>query len=63
MAKSITALRGVDAPCPCMMQQGVGDDTAPPMDASKVALWVLSLGAVGYIFWATLQPPKRKRAA
>ncbi len=56
----IIALRGTDCGC------GMGDDSpvvvpSPPMSPLTSLLWVVSLSTVGYIFWATLQPPKRKR--
>ena len=66
----IVALRGYDggaAGCGC---SGMGADstapaiaTDPKMSTSTMLLWIASIGTIGYIFWATLQPPKRKRAA
>ncbi len=42
--------------------RGVGDDSvSAPMSPLTLTLWAASLGTVAYIFWATLQP-KRKRA-
>lgn len=58
----IVALRGTDCGC------GMGDDAAPappmsaPMTGAQSLLWVLSLSTVGYIFWRTLQSPKRRRS-
>lgn len=34
--------------------------TVPPMSAGTKIMWVLSLSAIGYIFWATLQPKSRR---
>jgi len=61
----IVALRGVDggAGCGC---SGMGADTAvpspiiTPMPTGTKVFWALAIGAVGLIFWATLQPPKRR---
>jgi len=59
----IVALRGYD---------GYGDAAAlpapplppappsPPMTPATKLIWVLSLSAIGYIFWATLQPKSRR---
>jgi hypothetical protein len=47
--------------------RGLGDEASQPPKASLSAptalLWALSLGTVGYIFWATLQPKKRRKAS
>lgn len=32
----------------------------PPMSTGTKILWILSLSAIGYIFWATLQPKSRR---
>lgn len=69
----IVALRGYDgvgsAGCGC---SGMGVDasstapaiaTDPKMSTSTMLIWAASIGTIGYIFWATLQPPKRRRAA
>jgi hypothetical protein len=32
----------------------------PPMSTGTKIMWVLSLSAIGYIFWATLQPKTRR---
>jgi hypothetical protein len=61
----IIALRGVDggADCGC---SGMGADAAvpnpvlTPIPTSTKVFWALAIGAVGLIFWATLQPPKRR---
>jgi hypothetical protein len=34
--------------------------TVPPMSTATKVMWVLSLTAIGYIFWATLQPKSRR---
>ncbi len=34
--------------------------TVPPMSTATKLMWVLSLSAIGYIFWATLQPKSRR---
>lgn len=34
--------------------------TVPPMSTGTKIMWVLSLSAIGYIFWATLQPKSRR---
>lgn len=34
--------------------------TLPPMSTATKIMWVLSLSAIGYIFWATLQPKSRR---
>jgi hypothetical protein len=61
----IVALRGTDGGCGC----GMGADaaaasnpvlTTAPMPTSTKVFWALALGTVGLIFWATLQPPKRR---
>jgi len=62
----IVALRGIpDGGCGC---SGMGADapapaiaTDPKMSPLTVGMWVAALGTVGYIFWATLQPPKRSQ--
>jgi len=63
----IVALRGTDSGCGCSM----GDVspaspavvTDPKMSPLTIGIWIAAIGTVGYIFYATLQPPKRKRAA
>lgn len=64
----IVALRGTDGPAGCGCS-GMGADalapaiaTDPKMSPLTVGMWVAALGTVGYIFWATLQPPKRRRS-
>ncbi len=58
----IVALRGTDGGCGC----GMGADAVQPnqaltpMPTSTKVFWVLALGTVGFIFWATLQPRKRR---
>jgi len=57
----IIALRGTDGGCGC----GMGADALPapivaPMPTSTKIFWALAIGTVGAIFWATLQPPKRR---
>jgi hypothetical protein len=34
--------------------------TVPPMSPATKLMWFLSLTAIGYIFWATLQPKSRR---
>lgn len=61
----IVALRGTDCGCSGSM----GDDAAaapavvtdPKMSPLTLGIWIAALGTVGYIFWGTLQPPKRRR--
>ncbi len=59
MAK-IVALRGTDCGC-----SGMGADAAvvtdPKMSPLTLGIWIAAIGTVGYIFWGTLQPPKRRR--
>lgn len=57
-ASRIVALHGVPS---------LGDDAqalpaSPPMTMATKIFWALSLTTVGYVFWATLQTPKRRRA-
>jgi hypothetical protein len=33
---------------------------SPPMTPATKLIWILSLSAIGYIFWATLQPKSRR---
>jgi hypothetical protein len=51
--------------------RGIGDDAAtaapaearPKLPLTTILIWAASVGAVGYMFWATVfSPPKRKRA-
>jgi hypothetical protein len=69
----IVALRGTDGlgGCGC---SGMGDATAasapppaatpvvgqPAMSPTTMLIWAAVLGTVGYIFWGTLQSPKRR---
>lgn len=53
----IVALRGTD--CGCGMGVDAAANPAPVSTSTKV-FWALALGTVGFIFWATLQPAKRK---
>lgn len=68
----IVALRGLDGGCGCSGARSVGDDasamasavvTDPKMSTTTMLVWAGVLATAGYIFWGTLQPPKRKRAA
>lgn len=50
--------------------RGLGDDAAatdpvvaPRMSPLTIGIWAASLATIGYIFYATLQPPKRGRRA
>lgn len=60
----IVALRGTDCGC-----SGVGADsssapavvTDPKMSPLTLGIWIAALGTAAYIFWGTLQPPKRRR--
>ena len=67
----IVALRGVDdAGCGC---SGMGADAAippppgappaAPMTTQTMLIWAAVIGTAGYIFYATLQGPKRRRKA
>jgi hypothetical protein len=54
----IVALRGTDCGC-----GGLGADALPnpaPVPTSTKVFWALALGTVGLVFWATLQPPRRR---
>lgn len=62
----IVALRGTDGGCGC---SGMGDAAAvatnpapasTPMPTSTKIFWAAAVGTVGLIFWATLQPAKRR---
>lgn len=55
----IVALRGTDAGCGCGMGADAAQNPAPVSTGTKI-FWVAAIGAVGLIFWATLQPPKRR---
>ncbi len=62
----IVALQGTDSGCGC----GMGDAalqpavvTDPKMSPLTIGIWIAALGTVGYIFYATLQPVKRRKRA
>jgi hypothetical protein len=64
----IVALSGTDSGCGC----GMGDAaspagpvvvTDPKMSPLTIGIWIAALGTVGYIFYATLQPVKRRKRA
>ncbi len=61
----IVALQGTDSGCGC----GMGDVAAPAvvtdpkMSPLTIGIWIAAIGTVGYIFYATLQPVKRRKRA
>ena len=65
----IIALRGTDSGCGCSMGADAAAPavvTDPKMSPLTLGIWIASLGTVAYIFYATLQPVRRrarKRAA